>query len=297
MKSPLEQLELFYGDANECVASVYARLNIAPDASDYSLSGTITGPYNDYSQTLVCTISFSDQGPGESVLAKATVPDPCFWSPDSPSWYEVVVELRRDGEAVDSATREFGIRNFGRRGKDLFFNGRRWVCRGATKQWVKDAEDLSQWRDNSMVMFATQPSDSLCAATSRKGVFLVPLLVGAEEVRRAARWASVGMAMIFDDPKWPADADKLTRTALNVLIGQINHSREPITPASWSSAVLSFTAESYRKLAATCDLPVLAWGRYDEEKPENTCAEKRRECEQLQAELAPYGDFAGYIVG
>ncbi len=300
MKNLLDQLEVFYGDTNECVASVYARLMIATNATDYSLNGQIKGPNNAFGQTLSSTTSLSDLGPGLSVLAKASVPDPCFWSPESPALYELAVELRHGGQVVEATSREFGIRMFGRRDRDLFSNSRRWVCRGVLKRGPQDFDDLSQYRENSMVIVREQPEDSLCKATSRQGVMLVPLLCGDEkqilrDLKRVARWGSVGMAMIR--PSGTVDGDKLLSTALNILLVEVNTSPEPIKPADWASAIFGFrlAPEACGRQATKCHLPVLAFRRYDGSG--GACVDTRRECERLQADLAVHGNFSGYIIG
>jgi hypothetical protein len=297
MEAMLEKLEVFYGDTNESRSSVYARLSVDGDASGLSLAGRITGPTCLYSRTLTSTIPLRDSGPGPTLLAEAVVPDPCFWSPELPSLYEVFVELRRDGQVIETATRQLGIRMFGRRGRNLFFNGRRWVCRGV-KQRPQLMDDLSEWRETSTVMIREQPDEALCAETSRQGVFLVPILGGGQdqllyELRQVARWASVAMVMIRADRV--IDADELLSAALNVTLGQLILPREPLSLEPWANAVMSFAnkPECFANQFADCHLPVLACGRYDEL---TTLSAARRDCDRLQADLAPYGDFAGYII-
>jgi hypothetical protein len=292
----LEQLEIFYGETNEARSSVYARLSVGGDTTGLSLSGRVTGPECLYSRTLTSTIPLRDLGPGPALLAEAVVPDPCFWSPEMPSLYEVFVELWRDGQVIETVNRQLGIRMFGRRGRNLFFNGRRWVCRGVYRS-KGVANDLSVWRDMATAMIEPHPSDALCEASSRQGVFLVPVISGSpeeirREVRRIARWPSVGLAII---DAGGLDTNELLRSALNVVLAQCSSTGERVELEGWANAVVGYVEdpETFARQFAECRLPVLGGRRNDEA---TTLADARRECDRLQRELAPFGDFAGYII-
>ncbi len=292
----LEQLEIFYGDTSEAKSSVYARLAVDGAASGLSLTGRVTGPECLYSRTLPSTIPLRDLGPGPALLAEAIVPDPCFWSPEMPSLYEVFVELRRDGQVIETAVRPLSIRMFGCRGRNLFLNGRRWVCRGALLS-EKLTGDLSEWRDTATAIIQPHPSDALCEASSRQGVFLVPFISGSpeaivREVRRIARWPSVGLAMI--DAR-SLDENEILRSALNVVLAQAFSAEQTVEPEGWANALVGYVDEPQRfaRQFAECRLPVLGIRQREET---TTLADARRECDRLQRDLAPFGDFAGYII-
>lgn len=292
----LEQLEIFYGDTSESRSTVYARLAVDGDANGLSLAGRVTGPECLYSRTLTSTIPLRDLGSGPALLAEAVVPDPCFWSPEMPSLYDVVLELRRDGQVIETATRQFGIRMFGCRGRNLLFNGRRWVCRGVFRsKGVTD--DLSVWRETATSMIELLPNDALCEASSRQGVFLVPVISGSPEevlleVRRIARWPSVGLAIIDASG---LDKDQMLRSALNVVLAQCFSGGDRVEPEGWASAVAGYVNEpqSFDRQFTECHLPVLGIRRNDATA---TLADARRECDRLQRDLAPFGDFSGYII-
>ena len=67
------------------------------------LTGTLAGPSCLYAKTLQATFSLVDRGPGESLLAEAIVPEPCFWTPEMPQLYQADVQLRRRGEILAHA--------------------------------------------------------------------------------------------------------------------------------------------------------------------------------------------------
>ncbi len=266
-----QQLELFFGGVTPNRAMVYARLRDFPAAQGMTLSGLIRGPHCLYSTTLPATIRLGDAGPGETLLAKAMVPDPCYWSPELPFLYDVHIELKRDGEVLASIDRVFGLRNFGARGKFLYLNGKRWTVRGAT---MPAAPDLSEWHDAPLAMYCpTPPTDALCHEASRVGVLLVVQTPhnadAATELRRLARHAAVALlvhAPEHSDPAWQAAAPNIALAAL------LDANAAQNGPALDQPSIACRPAEgvSLEALRAASD--------------------------QLQADLAPRGDFAGYIV-
>ena len=97
--APARQLELFFGDASDAVARVYARLPCDETTTGSQLTGELIGPECRFAQTLSARIPFQDRGPGESLLAEAVVPDPCFWTPELPMLYKARIE-RKGPEVV-----------------------------------------------------------------------------------------------------------------------------------------------------------------------------------------------------
>src|SRR5262245_45045402 len=120
-------LDVFYGDLTVSRAYVYARLPRPADDSGLSLVGQVRGPRCRLAETLPVTSPLVDLGPGPTLLARALVPDPVFWSPDLPAIYDVTVNLLRGTEIVATAKRQIGLRSLGVRGRSLFLNGKRWV--------------------------------------------------------------------------------------------------------------------------------------------------------------------------
>ena len=266
-----QQLELFYGGVTPNRATVYARLRDVPATPGMTLSGFIRGPQCLYSTTLPATIRLADAGPGETLLARAMVPDPCYWSPDLPFLYDVHVELKRDGEVLASVDRVIGMRNFGARGQFLYMNGKRWTIRGA----VQTSElDMAAWHDEPLAMYCTTPpSDAFCDEASRLGVLLVVQAPNGPnataELQRLARHAAVALLVHSPgqvDPVWQAAAPNI---ALASLLAADEVSNRP-----------------------ALDQPIIAF------RPAQAAslATLRAASDQLQADLAPSGDFAGYIV-
>ena len=79
----VSQLVVFHGDLNQNLAHVYVQLSVA-DATHLRLRGQVRGPRSALTRTLPASIPLTDLGPGPSALARALVPDPCFWEPGQP---------------------------------------------------------------------------------------------------------------------------------------------------------------------------------------------------------------------
>ena len=289
------QLQLFHGEATPTMAYVYARLSLE-DLDGYSLSGEVRGPECAYSRTLPATFHLTDQGPGDSLLARAVIPDPCFWSPRLPATYQVRVDLVRAGEVVASTERVFGIRALGARRQHLFLEGKRWVVRGVSNQNVQTAS-LDDWREASAAMLVENPSDQLCTEALRVGVVLIAKLNDTTEplisaLERLACWPSVAIICIKSNIDIPANLRQLVSTTV---LAQWFPADMPARPANWADAVACEVGQAaeFQQIVDACDLPVIAVRVAD---AGHKVAEARRYCDMLMRDLAPQGDFAGYIV-
>ncbi|WP_224450321.1 glycoside hydrolase family 2 protein [Haloprofundus salilacus] len=66
--------------------------------------------------------------------ATVDLDDPDYWTPDSPTLYDVRVSLETDDEVVDEATDYFGMRSVSHDGTTLLLNGEPFTMRGALDQ-------------------------------------------------------------------------------------------------------------------------------------------------------------------
>lgn len=68
---------------------------------DLELHGRLVGPRNAYAETIEVAYPLKPlPREGELLRARAIMPDPCFWSPAQPLWYEGQFELRRGGGKI-----------------------------------------------------------------------------------------------------------------------------------------------------------------------------------------------------
>jgi hypothetical protein len=275
---------------------VYARLRGPEVGQDCQLGGALVGPTCRYGETLIAKFALRDRGPGESLLAEAVIPEPCFWTPDMPHLYEAHVELRRDGQPIASAARVVGIRNLGVRGRKLIYDGQRWVLRGASVEFP--TTDFAPWRDSGTAMVVRCPDDALCDEASRGGVLLVATLQGheADQIRRLARWPAVSMAI------FPSGTHvDLSGLKTNLLLAERFPPGQPIAPQPWSSVAVCGIDDARQSIDAIARCPVAVIAA----RPAGKFAsvpEARRLCDRLQSDLAiaceaPGScDPAGYIV-
>jgi hypothetical protein len=286
-----ERLEIFFGAASEAVCRVYARLEVPNVDGSLRLGGALSGPTCAYAATLQATFPFADRGPGTSLLAEAVVPEPCFWTPEMPHVYRAEVELRRENQSLARVERLFGIRPLGAAGRQLIYAGKGWVLRGVSANELTSIE-LRQSHDGDTALLVRNPDDARCEAASRIGVLLVVDLDELDicQVRRLARWPAVGAIALRQ-----ANESVLKQVSHNVILAQRFAPSEPIRPTSWAQAViceLSTTGE-YSSRLSDCSLPMII------HRPAGaleSVAAGRAACDRLQRDLAPIGQFAGYIV-
>ena len=331
----LELLDVFHGEVTPHRALIYARLP-RPTGSGWRLQGEVRGPFSRSRRTLPARVELVDCGPGPTLLAQAVLPDPCSWSPESPTSYDVSVVLTKDGAEQAETRRQFGIRRIGPHRNSLHLDGRRFVLRAVEPPQVWNAprnfdgdraarvrgggegngfartaddadgasdwsdwpdwSDWEAWRDAGRAMIATAPDDRLCEAATQAGVMIVARLddlgESAEwELRRLARWPSV-VAVLVDSPI-VADAP-LRRIAPNLLLVQPQVDFET---ADWSHAVVvdaeHLRHDAIREAAKRTGRPILA---RRELRGDTSWLAALSQVDQLQADLAPLGDFAGYFV-
>jgi hypothetical protein len=253
----------------------------------------VRGPHCLYSTTLPATLRLTDAGPGKTLLAKALVPDPCYWSPELPFLYDVHVELKQGGDVIATADRLLGLRDFGPRGRFFYNQGKRRVIRATNS--VHPDYDMLAWHDTPLDLFLSNPSDAVCEEASRTGVMILasPGSVNdghdvRQQVRRLARHAAVAIVGLSADelPLLP----ELRQLAPNLVYAS-DDCQGDLAADCIASTV--FDSEGFARQFATRDVPVIALTRVDIQGPPDAL---RAACDGLQAQLAPRGDFAGYAV-
>jgi hypothetical protein len=283
-------LEIFFGDVSDAMCRVYARWPGA-DAQGCTLGGSLTGPMCPYAHTLPVTLAFVDRGPGETPLAEAYVPEPCFWTPEMPHLYRARVQLSRDGRVLAKAERMVGIRTLGANGRKLVYDAKRWVLRGVRAAAVPPT-DLEAWREGGAAMIVATPSDALCDEASRIGVLLVADLdeFKLDAIRRLSRWPAVGMVTL--PAQAPVELDGLRH---NMLLAERFEAGQSIAPLSWAQAAVCEVSDAtdFASKASSCPIALIAFRPVDGLA---SVAEGRSRCDHLQRDLAGRVDPAGYIV-
>jgi hypothetical protein len=230
-----------------------------------------------------------DQGPGESLLAQAIVPDPCFWTPELPFCYSARVEVRRGGRVQEVIERTFGIRPLGCRGQRFLYEGKPWVLRAVACRSC-DLTSLAEYRQADAACLAAMPEDEFCQAATREGVLLAADLCDCEqvtlsEIRRLSRHAAVGFIVLGDNVPEGLDPRGAARNVIFVYAAA--SAGKPVP--GWAQAVL-VDAE---QLPISAGMPVIASRK---SAAADTIARRRSLCDVLQRDLAGVSEIAGYLV-
>ena len=299
-KNPLNACQVFHGAASAAEARVYARLPLAAlpaewrhlqanTATRLKLAGKVTGPTCAYAKTLDFSVPVVDRGPGETLLAEAIVPDPCFWTPDLPFLYRVEIELKSGNELLAKFQTEFGIRTLGVRARQLLWEGKNWVLRGVDRNLVSQAP-LEEWRDSLVVMLGASAEEEHLAAASRAGVMLAVNAVAqpnlTELLWRCSRSPAVVMAFV-DDSIEAIDPRALPP---NLLLANPSFSN------GLPNSVDLFIDGPESKMARSPDFnrPPMVLRLSSEHAP--TLAAARAQCDQLQRDMAGIVDWSGYLL-
>lgn len=285
-----EQVDIFFGQASDALCYVYAQLSSPPTGNDLQIVGSLRGPSCSLSATLPATHPFTPLAPGDSLLARAVVPEPSFWTPEMPHWYQADIKLMQAQHEVASASRLFGIRTLGCAGSKLIYGGKRWVLRGVRFDEIPVAVDWQAWHESDTAAVVDNPSDRLCEEASRAGVLLVARLAAnqVDELARLSRWPAVGVVVLPGGSNPTPDGRRH-----NLVLAQ--HIEVDAKPASWAQAVVldllgEDANESAVPLHGVATLVLRSAG------PLSNVAAGRGACDRLQRDLAARGDWAGFIV-
>ena len=298
-KSTLLPWDAFFGHVSVNLAHVYVRVARDETREPLTLRGFVRGPRCRHSRTLPAQFPLRDLGSGPTYLAEARVTDPTFWSPEIPALYDLHVELCRHDRVFQQFRGTIGIRRLGCVNTSLRLEQQRWVPRGLYVSDPTPAE-IASAREHDVVLLCNHPGDSACAEATEQGVLMMAHVSDSEphdELRRLARWASVGIAVV----------PNLTATSLtsfrkqfpNLLLAQpVRAAQEdfkrPVEAAGYDLYLCEVDdVASYRVWASTNTQPVIVQRRTPELV---TIATARAACDRLQRDLAPPGNEAGYIV-
>jgi hypothetical protein len=286
----VSEFEFFTGEVNEHVAHVYARLPTSSDGS-HRITGKLRGPMNYYAQTLPANTPWKDLGPGDSTLARAIVTDPCSWSPESPALYQAQIQCSTSaGTVVTQTQAELGIVRFGAQERRFRLAGKRWILRGIYGDIQSD--DLPRWREQATTRVVPTFDASFLADASRRGLAVVMDLshvsdFSFELLLRIARFPCVLMVVVARDTQLPAT---WRSRVPNLLFAQACTGEDELQP--WADVAWVDVATHIPSHLNSCTSPVVAVRQ--QRHPSFSSA--RAACDQLQADLAPLGQFAGYVV-
>ncbi len=287
------KIQIFFGEATETGCRIYAQSERQSQAAA-PLGGFVRGPFCQYAHTLPVSYPFRGGKASAAATVEAWVPDPCFWTPAMPFYYEYTVE-RDLGSRQERVTGAIGIRRLGREGANLRFDGKRWVLRAARAGNLESA-DLAAWHEASLAAWVVWPDRVSPHSATRAGVLLVvelpPRMDVERELRRLRSEAAVAV-VVLDRLEAPLDPRSV---AHNLLFAQRFRPGEPIRPDDWADIALCEMrrGEPWTESISGRRVPLVAL------RPDGQghfADSARPLCDLLQRDLAEGGtNWAGYIV-
>jgi hypothetical protein len=184
-------------------------------------------------------------------------------------------------------------------GKSLLRYGKRWVLRGVSSL-TSAASDWSARRESGADCFSFQPpaGDELLAAAGH-GILVTTRITGSfaellEQLRELAQQPAVGIVLLPAEARLYPDFDPHS-VAPNLLLGHLVPPGESRHFAPWADLIVAVvdSPEALAHRLAGYAGPVLCLR--PSEAPLDLAA-ARSACDALQRDLAPMGQFAGYIV-
>ena len=275
-----EQLEVRTYHATE--SEVYVKLLDVSDGQIQAIEAKLTGPHCERSHTLPVTFK-TDQ---RSALL---ITDPCYWTPQLPFLYEVEFQLQLAEGKLATGKHTLGLCRWEVAGRNLVRERRRVVLRAVSVEEPYD-ENLLPAVAAEMALVVRDPCASFLQRASELGVPLVIDLRGhLDELTSRLVYYSWQPAVALVMLDAGVRDSSVTPTACVVS-----------PPANLESAALADVvaielddAQLPDAWAATCNRPVIAIRRLSSYAE---LRDARQACDQLQADLAPQFDLAGYLV-
>jgi hypothetical protein len=292
--SELPLLDVFFGELTVHRASVYARLPRPVDDDGVKIAGEVRGPRSRLAQTLPVSVSLVDLGQGPTLLARAVVPDPTFWSTDNPAIYDVTVNLLHHGKTLATSHRSIGFRPLGIRKQQFRSEAKNWVLRGVCASSTT-ATLPAEWHSTASAYIADYHVDRFVEA-SEVGVSAIAELDPQKDIplqlRQLALHPAATMAIVRVPP---AASFKLTGIAPNLLLAQAVLPRVPFTPQAWAQAIWAENVERdlLASLHSNFKVPIVAVRKL---AAPLAIGDARAACDDLQRDFASVGQFAGYVV-
>lgn len=288
---------VFHGELVSHTAQIYVKW--AENVSgEVTLRGHVRGPFSALARTLPATFPLRDLGPGPSLLARATVADPCFWAPGQPSYYEVVAEICRGAEVLARAEQILGLRHLGLLRGQLSWERQVWTLIGCRED-VSSEVPWSAWRASQATRVIEAPSETVCQQASLAGVVLVAHLEAQaladtdleSETRRLGKWPSVAMILITGDV---AGDLPLRDAAPNCLLATAWTPEQAEAGKSWAHLAVVPLADEPTNAAMVS--PPKPWIAHSTRVATGSFEQRVAAAREWAAQLSPCGSCVGCIV-
>lgn len=301
------EIEMIQGPFNSISTQVFVRASAEGNfdgqtawQAGWRITGQITGPYCVHSETLAAVVAIQDQGDGEGLLATARFPDPCAWTARLPATYKVEIELKYAGQCQQKSQHVFTFRGNEIRQNsfyhtDLNGNYRRWVLR-CVQHPLDDAlaDGGEQFREEGLVCTVVNPTREQCHLATLNGVAILSIVQQPDPeqtvsaIEKLDVWGCVTACVIAGDVEIQAVDLKNLRIPVGCRITDIN---KPIP--EWAEfSVVDIASISDNAIVDRQMMPVIV----SDVRTFEDCASARIQCAEIQKDVAPHGDYAGYCI-
>ena len=286
---------MFFGDASDAMADVYARLPQRGRAAGLTLGGSLIGPNCLYADTLPATFAFVDRGPATSLVAEAIVPEPCFWTPEMPHLYRATSSCA-GGQVLATRRARFRHPPLGACGRQADL--RRQALGACAAVLIATKSRPANWTPGAKpntAMVVRNPDDALCQQASRVGVLLVAELTepDAGEIRRLGTLAGGGHRRAAERT---VELPLLGDWAHNLILAQRIRSPASRCARPWADSRWSRRRDPADVAARVAGMSACRSSSFGPAGRLDSVAAGRAACDRLQRDLAGQGDWPGYIV-
>jgi len=223
------------------------------------------------------------------------ITDPCVWSPELPMLYAAEVDAAYTSGDEYYNRGHFAFRHLVPRRRSLYLNGKRWVLRAAYDHGGAPSAEVAQWREHFNGRVAVWRNDRvLFADASRLGLAIVAEPTNlrcelGEAFRGMARQPSITIVLLQSDQVPPPETKK---EYPSLCLAQRVARAEMVAPWADVAWMNVGSVDEFAEHSRDITLPIIAVRRYHG----SSLAEARAAIDTLQADLAPIGQFAGYVV-
>ena len=283
-------------------APTEATLSVSPLTNDIAAiasstpepieGATLYGPFCKFSNTLPYKIPLRAEA--NAARWSVTVPDVCYWTPNLPLQYRLTLQFA-DGKTL---TTWVALKLFGVRGVGLALDGARYVLRGySTRGLELTATDEAAWqelREQRAVLVMNNLEPSL---VERAGWAGIPVLwdtrgKSAQPADLVAARAQPAVVGLIADAA--ALSDPALQQAANELLWIVPASAEPgLAELVDERTQVTLLAETNAKMPLSRERPTIISTTF----PGNPAiTERRKFCDELQAQTVELGSAAGYLL-
>lgn len=150
-------------------------------ASRTQVRGQLTGPHCAYATTIEVAYPWREtartyEKEGEPhISARAVIPEPSLWEPQTPFLHEGTVELWDNGQLSDRLTIRLGLRDLKLSGRGFLLNGRPFAIHGAARERFtpQHLPELRQAGFNALLARLGSPLGDLFDAADRLGFLVI----------------------------------------------------------------------------------------------------------------------------